>query len=154
MIDVDAALLVHRFPELFSGLLKDKEAMTQQEIYWRQYQLNIETYRGYLELVLKINGLYYAITGAIVSYYFGHAAEKLMQLSLILPLIMSIALAVFFILGVFAAGVTRRETFDLRDKLGLDATAEMAVLIVLLCISAGLMIFVACGLGWLLWHGQ
>ncbi|HUH58112.1 MAG TPA: hypothetical protein VL020_06320, partial [Pseudomonadales bacterium] len=78
MIDVDAALLVHRFPELFSGLLKDKEAMTQQEIYWRQYQLNIETYRGYLELVLKINGLYYAITGAIVSYYFGHAAEKLM----------------------------------------------------------------------------
>lgn len=128
--------------------------MTQQEIYWRQYQLNIETYRGYLELVLKINGLYYAITGAIVSYYFGHAAEKLMQLSLILPLIMSIALAVFFILGVFAAGVTRRETFDLRDKLGLDATAEMAVLIVLLCISAGLMIFVACGLGWLLWHGQ
>ena len=36
--------------------------MNQQEIYWRQYQLNIETYRGYLELVLKINGLYYAIT--------------------------------------------------------------------------------------------
>lgn len=128
--------------------------MTQQEIYWRQYQLNIETYRGYLELVLKINGLYYAITGAIVSYYFSHAAEQAMQLSLLLPLIMSVALAIFFVLGAFAARVTRRETFDLRDKLGLAATAEMAVLIVLLGISAGLMLIVACGLGWLLCQAQ
>jgi hypothetical protein len=127
--------------------------MNQQEIYWRQYQLNIETYRGYLELVLKINGLYYAITGAIVSYFITHRAEEMMQLSLWLPLAMSIALAGFFVLGAFAAQVTRRETFALREKLGLEATAEIAVLIVLLGISAGLMLIVAGGLGWLLCRG-
>lgn len=127
--------------------------MDQREIFWRQYQLNIDTYRGYLDLVLKMNGFYYAVTGAIVSYYFAHRAEELMKLSLILPLIMSIALAVFFALGAFAARVTRNETFSLRDKLGLEATAEIAVLIVLLGISAGLMLIVAGGLGWLLWRG-
>ncbi len=126
--------------------------MDQREIFWRQYQLNIETYRGYLELVLKINGFYYAVTGAIVSYYFAHRSEELMKPSLLLPLLMSIALAAFFILGAFAAQVTRKETFSLRDKLGLEATAEIAVLIVLLGISAGLMLLVAGGLGWLLWH--
>lgn len=127
--------------------------MDQREIFWRQYQLNIDTYRGYLDLVLKMNGFYYAVTGAIVSYYFAHRTEELMKLSLILPLIMSVALAVFFVLGAFAARVTRNETFLLRDKLGLDATAEIAVLIILLAISAGLMMLIAGGLGWLLWRG-
>jgi hypothetical protein len=127
--------------------------MDQREILWRQYQLNIDTYRGYLDLVLKMNGFYYAVTGAIVSYYFAHRTDELMKLSLILPLIMSVALSVFFVLGAFAARVTRSETFALRDKLELEATAEMAVLIFLLGISAGLMVIVASGLGWLLWRG-
>jgi hypothetical protein len=72
--------------------------MHQLEIFWRQYQLNIDTYRGYLDLVLKMNGFYYAVTGAIVSYYFAHSSEELMKLSLVLPIVMSVALAVFFVL--------------------------------------------------------
>lgn len=124
--------------------------MDQREIYWRQYQLNIDTYRGYLDLVVKMNAFYYAVTGAIVSYYFAHREDELMALSLILPLLMSIALAVFFILGAYAARITRKETFSLRDKLSLEAAPEIAVLIVLLAISACLMLVIAGGIGWLL----
>ncbi|SEP44035.1 hypothetical protein [Nitrosovibrio sp. Nv6] len=125
--------------------------MEDNELHWRQYQLNIDTYRDYLGLVMKMNGFYYAVTGAVVSYYFAHQSEPVMQLSLVLPLVMSVALAIFFLLCAFSARVMRNDTFSLRDKLKLDAAAEIGVLMLLLVISAGLMLVIASGLGWLLW---
>lgn len=125
--------------------------MEKADLYWKQYQLNIDLYRGYLELVLKMNGFYYAVTGAIVSYYFAHEAEPLMRWSLLLPLIMSLALAVFFSLAAWAATVPRKETFELRDALGLKAAPEIGFLILLLAISAALMLIVAGGLAWVVW---
>lgn len=51
--------------------------MDDRELLWKQYQLNIELYRTYLDLALKLNLFYYAITGAIVSFYFAHPEDPL-----------------------------------------------------------------------------
>ena len=69
--------------------------MDARELLWKQYNLNVGLYRGYLELVVKMNVFYYAVTGAILSYYFAHAAEPLVKWSLLLPLAMSLALHIF-----------------------------------------------------------
>jgi hypothetical protein len=55
-----------------------------KEIRWRQYQQHIDTYKFYLDLVVKLMGFYFAISGAIVSYYSTHAASEHAELSLYL----------------------------------------------------------------------
>lgn len=124
--------------------------MDNRELLWRQYQLNVELYKGYLDLVVKINVFYYAITGAILSFYFAHQND-LTKLSLLLPLLMSVTLGAFFMIGAWLARVSREETFRIRDALGLMAAPEIGVLILLLGIFAVLMFVVAGGLVWLLW---
>ena len=124
--------------------------MDDRELLWKQYQLNVDLYRGYLELTIKINVFYYAITGAILSYYFAHQSMPLVKWSLVLPLIMSIALGVFFVIGAWLVRVPREETFKIRDALGLLAAPEIGVLIILLSIFAILMFLVAIGLFWMI----
>lgn len=126
--------------------------MDRVELLWRQYELNNQLYKGYLELVVKINTFYYAITGAILSFYFSRGAEDdLIKWSLLLPLVMSVALAMFFFFGALAARITRAETFALRDALKLQAAPEHAVLIVMLAIFGFLMVLISIALGYLVW---
>jgi len=43
---------------------------------WKQYEISVDLYKHYLKLAIEINVFYYAITGAIVSYYFAHWSLK------------------------------------------------------------------------------
>ena len=124
--------------------------MDDKELLWKQYELHISLYKSYLELIVKVNIFYYAVTGAIISYYFTHADDQLIKYSLILPLVMSIALGGFFIRGAWLAKIPRKEVFSIRDKLGLESAPDIGVLILLLVIFAVLMLLVASGLLWLL----
>ena len=53
-----------------------------RELLWRQYQLHVDLYKHYLDMTLKFNTFYYAITGGIVSFYFSRADLPLMIWSL------------------------------------------------------------------------
>jgi hypothetical protein len=120
--------------------------MDDRELLWRQYQQNVDLYRFYLELVLKINIFYYGITGAIISFYFTHPATEGIQFSLVLPLVMSVVLTALFLYGAVLLNVTRSETFALRDALKLQVAPEMRVLQVLLISFAVVFVVVAAGL--------
>ncbi|MEK6589924.1 MAG: hypothetical protein AABZ11_04520 [Nitrospinota bacterium] len=123
--------------------------MDDRELMWKQYQLNVDLYRSYLELVLKINLFYYAITGAIVSFYFAHESESLVRFSLVLPLVMSVAFSGFFVYGAILSRHTRTEIFKIRDALGFQTAPEVRVLIVFLWIFAVIFALVAAMLLWL-----
>jgi hypothetical protein len=116
------------------------------DILWKQYDLQIGLYKGYLELLLKFNVFYYAATGALVSYYFSKPDIPWMKYSLWFPIFMSIGFSTLFIYGAEKTHVVRQELFDIRDKLGLDTALEYKVLYVFLWISAVLMLLVAAGL--------
>ena len=120
------------------------------ELLWKQYELNVNLYRSYLELVLKVNLFYYAITGAIVSFYFAHPGEPLVRFSLVLPLFMSVAFAGFFIYGAILSRHTRTEIFNIREALKLQTAPEVNVLIVFLWIFAVVFALVAAALLWLI----
>ena len=116
------------------------------DLLWRQYELHIDLYKHYLKLVIKFNVLYYAITGAILSFYFSQENVDIIRFSLIFPVAMSLCFSIFFIYGSKLVKVVREEVFSIRDQLGLFAAPEMRVLQILLFISALLYSIVAISL--------
>ncbi|MDT7540818.1 MAG: hypothetical protein QOE33_722 [Acidobacteriota bacterium] len=75
-------------PPVQDSIHKSSEFI-DKELLWKQYQMSIDLYKHYLELVIKFNVFYYAITGAFLSYYFSHLGSDLVKWSLIFPIIMS-----------------------------------------------------------------
>ena len=59
----------------------------------------VELYKFYISSVIKLNVFYYAITGAILSYYFSHSSNYFLSFSLLLPIIFSIGLAILFLVA-------------------------------------------------------
>ena len=115
---------------------------------WKQYEISVDLYKHYLKLAIEINVFYYAITGAIVSYYFAHRMEAPeIRFALMLPILMSVLLALFFIYGSIMNRYSRDEMFRVRDALGLRVAPEFAVLGWLLVVFAALMVLVALSLG-------
>jgi len=115
---------------------------------WKQYEISVDLYKHYLKLAIEINVFYYAITGAIVSYYFAHRVEAPeIRFALMLPILMSVLLALFFIYGSIMNRYSRDEMFRVREALGLRVAPEFAVLGSLLVIFAALMVLVALSLG-------
>jgi len=122
--------------------------MQATEILWGQYKQNIELYKFYMELIVKFNVFYYAVTGAIVSFFFANQSIPNMKYSLLLPIIMSVAFAGFFIYGAILMKYLREEVFNIRDILKLEAAPDVGVLSVLLYIFSVIFILVALSLSY------
>lgn len=121
--------------------------LASREDLWKQYEISVDLYKHYLKLSIELSVFYYAITGAILSYYFTHKADPAVRFALLLPIAMSVLLALLFIYGAVLNRSSREEIFRIRDALGLTVGPEFAVLSWLLTIFAVLMIVVAIGLG-------
>ncbi len=126
--------------------------MDERDLLWKQYALNVDLYKFYLELVVKVNAFYYAITGAILAYYFQHSMERLSRFAVLLPILFSLALSAIFIYGSSLLGVVRTELFKIRDALGLETAPEIMVLIVFFRIFAVILILTGIALAWLFFH--
>ena len=105
--------------------------------------MHIDLYKHYLKLTIEFNVLYYAITGAILSYYLTHSGLPFIKYSLVLPLAMSALFAGFFVYGARLMAVSRDEVFNIRDSLDFESAPDLTVLSVLLWIFSTLMAFVA-----------
>jgi hypothetical protein len=46
-------------------------APTREDL-WKQYEVHVDLYKHYLKLSVEVNVFYYAITGALLSYFFAH----------------------------------------------------------------------------------
>jgi len=121
--------------------------MDDRELDWNNYNMGVNLYRSYLDLVIKINLFYYAITGAIVSYYFAHSNNGLVKYSLLLPILMSILFAAFFIYSAVLANNMRNDIRKSAKALGFDVCLEARVLVVFLYLFALLFISVFISLG-------
>ena len=113
--------------------------LTTRDILWRQYELQVGLYKFYLDLVVKITVFYYAVSGAILTYYFEHAGNGLIRYALLLPFLFSIAISGLFFYGGSLLRVTREELFSIRDKLGLETAPEVQVLVVLVYSFGGIL---------------
>jgi hypothetical protein len=117
--------------------------MVSRQDLWEQYKISVDLYKHYLKLTIELNVFYYAITGAIISYYAAHVGEAAVRYTLILPIAMSVLFASLFIYGAILNKTSRQELFTIRQSLGLSVVPELAVLSWLLRICAVLMLIVA-----------
>ena len=68
------------------------------ELLLKEFQLHVDLVKHYLDLVIKFNVFYYAVTGALLSYYFTkYETENLVKWSLILPILMSFFFGALFV---------------------------------------------------------
>jgi hypothetical protein len=128
----------------------DSQPLPSRDELMRQYEIGIDLYKDYLKLVIELNVFYYAITGAIISYYFAHNTDPMMRWALMLPFVMSILFACFFVYGGIQQMHYRAEVFRIRDALGFRVAPEMLVLSIFLYIFSLLMVVVAVGLGYIM----
>ncbi len=125
--------------------------MDTPELLWRQYSQTVDLYKFYMDLVVKFNVFYYAVTGAILSFFFANAEIEGVKYALVLPLIMSVAFAAFFVYGGVLMNILRENLFSIRDALGLQVAPDVGILSVLLYIFSFVFSLVALGCGYLLW---
>ena len=120
--------------------------MEQDEINWKDFEMSVNLHKNYLDLVVKLNLFYYAITGAILSFHFTN--EKIQSVSviaLILPILMSLLLG-FFLIYASKLAWNLRENIKIRaNKLNLHMYPE-GIVLVTLCIIFGIIMLVV-GLG-------
>ncbi|PXX93811.1 hypothetical protein DIT71_03160 [Marinobacter vulgaris] len=125
--------------------------MDQPEVDWCQYQQHIETYKFYIEMAVKIIGLYFAVSGAMLSFYFANTDTEQAKLALYLPWLIGIGLSLFFTTGAVLSVVTRDDVFKLREKLGLEVAPETGVLTLLLGIFSIVLVACVIGFSYVLW---
>ena len=104
----------------------------QNELLWRQYAQHIDLYKFYFEVTIKLTAFHYAITGAILSYYFTQPPDSMVRWALLLPVVLSSGLGFIFWRGASLLEITREDVFSLRDQLRLEVSPEFAVLVLLL----------------------
>jgi hypothetical protein len=125
--------------------------MNKAEILWKQYELHISTYKFYLDMLIKLMTMYFAVSGAMLSFYFTKNEILSAKLALYLPWLMSVGLFIFFSISAYLSTITREDVFDIRDKLELDVSPELGVLTFLLVIISVITLVCGVGLSYVLW---
>lgn len=88
----------------------------------KQYQLMVDAYLKYLDLVIKFALFSYAITGAILSFYLSQkTTEGIMRFGLVFPIIMNLTFAWFSFFASRRIAPIRDEINRVVVLLGLEA---------------------------------
>jgi H+/Cl- antiporter ClcA len=128
--------------------------MTKGEINWKDFEMSVNLHKNYLDLVIKLNLFYYAITGAILSFHFTNQIQSVSIISLILPILMSLLLGVFLIYASKLAWNLRGNIKIRAEKLNLHVYPEGIVLVTLCAIFGTIMLTVGLGLLYYLASGK
>ena len=110
--------------------------MDRQDLLWKQYELHVSLYKFYLELTLKVNAAFYAISGAVASYVLTHQTVGAAKAALLIPAVLGVGLAFVAAYGAVMQRYTRNELLAIRDTLKLETIPEIKVLAFLLWVSA------------------
>ena len=117
--------------------------MDKKELLFEHYKIHVDLYKHYLELLIKFNLFYYAITGAILSFYFANKTIIFIQFVLLFPLIMSLIFSGFFFYASSKAKNSRKEIVDIAIALELKVFPEFNILVVLLNLFSVLFILIS-----------
>lgn len=116
------------------------------DVLMKQYQLLVDAYKSYLDIVLKFTVFTYAVTGGILSFYLSQKNEGIMRFGLVFPIVMNVTFAIF---GFFAARTVEpmaAEVERVTSLLKLDAFPEIRFLKFILLMLGGLYLVIAFGL--------
>jgi hypothetical protein len=99
-----------------------------QDTLLKQYEIQVDLLKFYLELDGKVEAFYYAMTGAIVSYALLHTDQPYVQWALVLPVIFGLLIGVVQWFGIRALRWSRIEMERLANALSLLVVPEVRML--------------------------
>jgi hypothetical protein len=120
--------------------------VSEAELLWRDYALNADLYKFYMDITIKVNVFFYAATGAILSFSLSQAGIAYAKWAISLPVLMSIGLAVVFGRAVPWAIALRHDTVLIAKRLRLQNSNEFSPLVFVLVVVCILTTFTAVGL--------
>jgi Flp pilus assembly pilin Flp len=106
--------------------------MDERQLLWNRYNMNVDLYKHYMDLIIKINMFYYGITGALISYYFTNESNgTVVEYSLLLPIIMSVALIALCIFAIITLKVSKSDISCLTSELKMKYYVRIDALVFL-----------------------
>ena len=127
---------------------------SDRDLKWRQYELLIGFARQGLELALKASLFYFAVTGAMLSFYASRPdpTKLALRLSLLLPLVMGLCFMAVSAVHAGTAWKARAEVKRLAEELAFSSWPDpgafgtwMRVSVILYgLISVGLSVLIFC----------
>jgi len=121
-------------------------ASKDRDLLWKQYALYVDLFKSLFDLFIKVNVFYYGVTGAIVVYYFEHAANPISRYALLLPVAFSVTLGALYIYSAGHVSVLQEELGMLAKDLGLRSAPEAHVFTVFLRAFGAISVAVGLGL--------
>jgi hypothetical protein len=100
-----------------------------------------------MDLVLKANGLFFIVTGGILTFYFANPMQPLVRFALLLPVVMSTAIAAVFAYGAHLSLQHRADVRDLASQLKFRVAPDVNAMRVLFWASAIVHALIATSLG-------
>jgi len=122
--------------------------MNERQLLWNRYSMHIDAYHKYMDIVVKLNLFYYGITGAILSFYFSKAevGSAYVKLSLLLPVLFSLALIFLFGYAIKALAVSKIDIINIVRELEMNAFVAIDALIYMLWGSISFVVLVSFGI--------
>jgi hypothetical protein len=115
-----------------------------REILWRDYAINTQLYQYYIDIPIKVNVMFYGITGGILSFCLTRDVGDYTKWALGLPFAMSLFFAVIFFKGSGLMKTYAKNTLDLAKKLQVAGHNWHILQFVYLGCAA---LYFACGFG-------
>lgn len=115
-------------------------------LLWKQYNIYTDLFKFYVDTTLKATTWFYAITGAILVYYFDHIGNPYLRYSLLLPAVLSFGFYRIFSFGARQNKDLSRWLNYIRAQLNLPGRPHVEVLDQFLDLSSKLFLIVTLGL--------
>lgn len=101
---------------------------SELDIIWKEYDQIVELYKFYFGITIQVHMFFYGVTGGILAFYFANTNVEGIKLALILPIAISIILAIIFAYGAKLMSVQGGQLILLAEKLNLSAYPNTTVL--------------------------
>lgn len=134
-------------PDLKKPWAKKSERLNEDNLLWKQYNVFTDLFKFYVNTTWKVITWFYAITGAILVYYFDHAPKNPhLRYALLLPVVLSFGFSKIFKVGA-SQNKELAEWLDyIRSQLNLPGRPHVEILDQFLEQSSMLFLVVTMGL--------
>ena len=121
--------------------------ISSDNLLWKQYTVYVDLFKFYVDMTWKASTWFYAITGAILTYYFSHLPDDnpVLGYTLVLPILLSFGLTYIFHRGIQQTKDLEETLEYIRKRLKLAGKPHIDVLERFLRI--GRLLFLLVGLG-------
>jgi hypothetical protein len=100
-----------------------------ENLLWEQYTVYVDLFKFYVDVTWKSATWFYAITGAILAYFFANiAGNPLVPFALVLPVVLSLGFGYIYFRGISQTTDLEKNLELIRGKLGLTGKPHVVVL--------------------------